>query len=214
MIRSVFRDDNKRILDELEVDKLPYTFDCDDLLIIMGCTTSVRTKLTMVTTLAPRLTNPKSKMDIIVNSFRFAEEKETAQEALRSRIQVLNGTLFKKKLLNQARGGRGNGQLGNAGRGASNRQMISADSRVKDSDDEEDEEDEDEFVPDPTVDVHQIYGGAKKEDPNIPQLDEEEETFEGDSDDEDIPPTSEPAISESITSSVFKAFNYFGGGTK
>ncbi len=121
----------------------------------MGCTTSVRTKLAMVTAIAPRLIDPKSKMDLIVNSFRFAEEKETAEDAIKARIQVLTGSLFKKNLMNNARGGRGSAPLTAAGRGSGGSAKIRTNcassglnstgslERQKDSDDEEDEDEDD-----------------------------------------------------------------------
>lgn len=145
-------------MEELEVDKQPFNFECDDLLILMGCTTSVRTKLAMVIAIAPRLIDPKSKMDLIVASFRFAEEKETAEDAIKARIQVLTGSIFKKKLMNNARGGRGSASLAGGGRGSGSAKMrtntnsassssLQSQDREKDSDDEEDEDDIEGAVP-------------------------------------------------------------------
>jgi hypothetical protein len=258
---SHFSDDNKRILEELEVDKQPYTFECDDLLILMGCTTSVKTKLAMVTAIAPRLMDPKSKMDLIINSFRFAEEKEIAGDALRSRITVLTGSIFKKNLMNNARGGRGGATLATAGRGAGSSAKVRithqsssvspnnkvSSERQQDSDDEEDEDNGadqnalpaktaasslfanaeapqediesnlDNSIDDTVVAVDQIYGQPKSEAEIAASAVhvEEEEYYEGDSDD-DLPPvksTTEAAKpQESFSTSVFRAFGF--GGSK
>lgn len=114
----------------------------------------------MVTAIAPRLIDPKSKSDLIINSFRFSEEKEIASDAIKARIQVLTGSLFKKQLMNNARGGRGNAALSTAGRGSggstksrnypSSSESANNVSRQKDSDDE-DEDEENDVAPSPNT---------------------------------------------------------------
>eukprot|EP01031_Cornospumella_fuschlensis_P045790 gene45790-56044_t len=102
--------DNTHILEILEAEKQPYLFNSTDLLAILDLTTSVKTRLLIILSLAPRLTDPRTKMDTLVGLFRFSEEKSQVEEALKTRVQAINHAVFKvnegSPLLSAGRGGR------------------------------------------------------------------------------------------------------------
>lgn len=116
--------------------KQPYLFSSDHLSKILEVTTSVRTKINMIASIGPRLTDPKAKTAYFLGLFRFAEEKSQVEEILKARTQTMNSSIFSKgsELRGAGRGGRGAGGRGvqrgsitAAGRGSgSNASIISA----------------------------------------------------------------------------------------
>ena len=105
----------------LENEKTPFLFTSHALARLLTCTTSVKTRLTMILNIAPRLNDPRAKMSVFTDMFRFSEEKAQIEDAFKARIQALNGSLFKKEsssILSPAgRGGRGRGAALSPGRG-------------------------------------------------------------------------------------------------
>lgn len=95
----------------------------------MDITTSEKTRLAIIVSLAARLTDPRSKMEYFSGLFRFADQKCKVEDALKSRMQALSNALFKKMepssvLSPGGRGGRGRGNAGilsPAGRGRGGR---------------------------------------------------------------------------------------------
>ncbi|RYG59993.1 DUF4476 domain-containing protein, partial [archaeon] len=83
------------MLEALETEKQPYLFNSTDLLTILELTTSVKTRLLIVLSLVPRLTDPRAKMDTLIGLFRFSEEKSQVEEALKTRVQAINHAVFK-----------------------------------------------------------------------------------------------------------------------
>lgn len=76
----------------------------------------------MILNIAPRLSDPRSKMSVFTDMFRFSEEKAQIEDAFKVRIQAMNGSLFKKEsssILSSpaGRGGRGRGAALSPGRG-------------------------------------------------------------------------------------------------
>jgi hypothetical protein len=82
----------------------------------MDLTTSLKTKMSIVSMIGPRITDPRQGVDKVQAVFRFAEDKTQIEEIFRSRTQALNGSLFTRsttKVVTPIGGGRG----GTGGRG-------------------------------------------------------------------------------------------------
>ena len=84
-------------LQYLEDEKTPYLFSSSQLAEILDITPSVKTRLSMIQIIGPRLTDPRSKVDHFLGLFRFSEEKEKVQEVLKARTHVLSSNLFKQR---------------------------------------------------------------------------------------------------------------------
>jgi hypothetical protein len=117
-----FCSDNQSILDALEREKQPFMFTCADLIRLLNVTTSIKTKLAMITGTAPRVSDPKAGLEQVTSLFRYAEDKDVVEEAFKTRIQAVTGATF-------ARGGgmlagRGGGRGRGAGRGGSQRPSL------------------------------------------------------------------------------------------
>lgn len=112
---------NETILNTLESEKLPYLISSDSLVKLLTCTTSVKTRLTMILNVAPRLSDPRAKMSTFTDMFRFSEEKTQIEDAFKARIQAMNGSMFRRETSNMlspaGRGGRGRGAALSPGRG-------------------------------------------------------------------------------------------------
>lgn len=115
--------DNQSILDALERERQPFMFTCADLIRLLNVTTSIKTKLAMITGTAPRVSDPKAGLEQVTSLFRYAEDKDVVEEAFKTRIQAVTGATF-------ARGGgmlaagRGGGRGRGAGRGGSQRPSL------------------------------------------------------------------------------------------
>eukprot|EP01039_Chlorochromonas_danica_P003030 gene3030-3305_t len=115
---------NEDRLHLLESAKLPYIFTSDDLAKLLEITPSIRTKIAMIATIAPRLMDPKAKISYFTGLFRYNEEKEHVEELLKARAQAMAAAAFTKAEINGGgRGGRGAGLflLGRSGRGGRGR---------------------------------------------------------------------------------------------
>eukprot|EP01032_Pedospumella_encystans_P009942 gene9942-11658_t len=107
-----FTDDNESRLDILESVKEPYLFSSGDLVKIVEVTSSLKTRIAMITMLGPRLSDPNSHVATFTDMFRFNEDKKTVEEVLKARTNALNASQFTKKaagstLLRGGPGGRG-----------------------------------------------------------------------------------------------------------
>lgn len=67
---------NEERLKSLESEKVAYLFSSDDLIALVSITESVKTKMAIISTIGPRLTDPKAKPESITGLFRYSEEKE------------------------------------------------------------------------------------------------------------------------------------------
>lgn len=110
----MFISDNQQILGMLDSEKYPYLFTSADLLQILDVSTSVKTRLAIITMLGPRITDPRVGTDKVLSLFRFAEEKSQIEEVFKSRMQVLNGSMFTRasSLSSPGLAGRGAGRGG------------------------------------------------------------------------------------------------------
>lgn len=101
---------NQAILETIEAEKQPYLFTSKQLLSLVNLTPSVKTRLAIIDHIAPRLVDPRSEYEALVGLFRFSEEKQQVEEALKSRIQMLNHSIFNREGSSiLSRGGRGRG---------------------------------------------------------------------------------------------------------
>lgn len=80
---------------------------------ILEITTSLRVKLAIIVLIAPRLIDPRESLDLVLQMFRFSEDKFKVEEAYKHRIQILNAISCKSEyvrnfdLFGGNRGGRG-----------------------------------------------------------------------------------------------------------
>ena len=89
---------NEERIFHVEDVKDPFLFSSADLLrIVEGVTPSVKTRVSFISLLGPRLTNPREEMDTLVGLFRFAEEKSIVENVLRTRANTLNANIFSGK---------------------------------------------------------------------------------------------------------------------
>jgi hypothetical protein len=114
---------NEKRLEILEIRKTDYLFSSEDLLKVLDVTPSVKTKISMIAYIGPRLIDPKTKSDYLIASFRFSEEKRIVEAILKARVQTLNASVFRaisKGNRSLMAGGRGGGKGGrNFGRDSS-----------------------------------------------------------------------------------------------
>ena len=88
-------DDRLAILDR---EKVPFLFSSAQLMTMLDITLSVKTRLTMITQIGPRLTDPKAKSSQLIGLFRYSEEKERVEGVLKARTKVVmasNTSLFR-----------------------------------------------------------------------------------------------------------------------
>ena len=80
----------------LENEKTPWLFTSQNLKDLTEITPSVKTRLSMISLIGPRLLDPRAKVDYFIGLFRFSEEKEKVQEILKTRTHVLASSLFRQ----------------------------------------------------------------------------------------------------------------------
>ena len=76
---------NEERLKLIDSQKVGFLFSSDDLIALISITESVKTKIAIISSIGPRLTDPKAKPDAITGLFRYSEEKEKVLEVLKSR---------------------------------------------------------------------------------------------------------------------------------
>lgn len=74
--------------------KKKYLFTSSQLIDILNTTPSIKTQISIIGHLGPRLTDPKSRCDDILSRFRFSEEKRSVEEILRMRTQTLSASMY------------------------------------------------------------------------------------------------------------------------
>eukprot|EP00599_Poterioochromonas_sp_BG-1_P008089 CAMPEP_0173145132 /NCGR_PEP_ID=MMETSP1105-20130129/7628_1 /TAXON_ID=2985 /ORGANISM="Ochromonas sp., Strain BG-1" /LENGTH=217 /DNA_ID=CAMNT_0014058909 /DNA_START=285 /DNA_END=938 /DNA_ORIENTATION=- len=72
-------------------------------------TTSIRTKIGIISLVGPRLIDPKAKIPYFTGLFRYSEEKAAVEEVLKARVHVLTTALFTRRDGIRSFGGRGSG---------------------------------------------------------------------------------------------------------
>lgn len=124
MAKMKATEDNDARLLQLEDLKQPYLFTSKQLCILIDVTTSVKTRIGFITCIAPRLVDPKAKLEYFSGLFRYSGEKMLVEGPLKQRIQAVTSSMFSKAngamrggpLAGGRGGGRGAGR-GGAGRG-------------------------------------------------------------------------------------------------
>jgi hypothetical protein len=91
----LFRD-NKDVLHHIETSKTPFLYASADLLAILNCVTSQKTKLAIIEHLAPRLVDPKKHQPELLEIFRFVNEKEKVESLLKARSQTISASVFRR----------------------------------------------------------------------------------------------------------------------
>jgi hypothetical protein len=88
--------DNKDVLHHIETSKTPFLYASADLLAILNCVTSQKTKLAIIEHLAPRLVDPKKHQPELLEIFRFVNEKEKVESLLKARSQTISASVFRR----------------------------------------------------------------------------------------------------------------------
>lgn len=106
--------DNEARLAHLEEAKKSYLFSSEQLLEILGMTPSIKTKISMIGQIGPRLMDPKAKHDVLVDMFVYAEQKKEVEDILKARAQHLLASAGAQPgggggIMLGGRGGRGRG---------------------------------------------------------------------------------------------------------
>jgi hypothetical protein len=128
-------DSNEMRIKTLHIMKTPYLFTSEQLIALLHITPSVKTRITFIEEIGPRLTDPKAKSTHIIELFRYSEEKRQVEEVLKTRAQTVTkqSTFSRGKsqsVLNSGGGGRGGrgagGRGGGRGGGGGGRGMSKA----------------------------------------------------------------------------------------
>lgn len=120
-------DDNDAVLSELFKEK-DHDFVSTDLAQIVETTSSIRTKISMIEMIAPKLVDPVEMKEHFVNIFKFSEEKERVEKALKGRLTSIQNAVF----LNRSNSVRRNSSTftrGRGGRGSSTGMRSPTDQR-------------------------------------------------------------------------------------
>mmetsp|Transcript_22096 Transcript_22096/g.31739 ORF Transcript_22096/g.31739 Transcript_22096/m.31739 type:complete len:566 (+) Transcript_22096:39-1736(+) len=89
-------EDNALILKTLEDLKKPFLFSSANLSELLEITPSIKTKISMIRMIAPRLSDPRAKSEYFIGLFRFSEQKDIVKAALKSRMHTLNSAMFSR----------------------------------------------------------------------------------------------------------------------
>ena len=78
----------------MELEKDPYLFTSLQLEEIVRTTPSLKTRLSMIALLGPRLIDPNGRITVFTDMFRFADDKRAVEEVLKSRANMLSRSQF------------------------------------------------------------------------------------------------------------------------
>jgi hypothetical protein len=79
----------------IEERKQPFLFTSTSLIKILEDISSIKTKLAIIQSIGPRLTDPKAKMNELLNMFRYSEDKLKVEFILKSRATAISSSVFK-----------------------------------------------------------------------------------------------------------------------
>lgn len=109
-------------------NKLPYLFTSDQLIDLISTVQSVKTKVSVVTLIGPRLVDPTARHNELLDLFRFSEEKEKVENVLKKRAMVIGAQRYSVSRTRRSLGGRGaspnRNSVGGRGVGGSARQKA------------------------------------------------------------------------------------------
>jgi hypothetical protein len=107
---------NDTRINTLHAMKAPYLFTSAQLIAIVHLTPSVKTRISFIEEIGPRLVDPKAQSSELLDLFRYSEEKRQVEEVLRARAQSVASKQSIFSAGKTGAGGRGGG--GGAGRGS------------------------------------------------------------------------------------------------
>ena len=102
-------EDNKARINYLNIQKQPYLFNSEMLMKFVNVTESVKTRVSFIEAIAPRLTDPNAKSSEFIDMFRYANDKTSVEEALKARSETLKSEKMSGKSKGSALGGGGRG---------------------------------------------------------------------------------------------------------
>ena len=115
----------------MDKDKSGYLFSSEDLFQLIDITESVKTRLSIIEMIGPRLVDPKSRANDFIGMFRYSEEKKQVEDILKARSQSLVGSVMYSPPTGanlMSGGGRGGGSGAGAGAGENRRGGINGNS--------------------------------------------------------------------------------------
>lgn len=89
-------EDNADVINHIDAVKVSFLFTSADLIAILDCVTSLKTKLVIIESLAPRLTDPKKNQTELIEMFRFVTDREKVESILKARAQQLGSGMFRR----------------------------------------------------------------------------------------------------------------------
>eukprot|EP01035_Chromulina_nebulosa_P028545 gene28545-37699_t len=89
-------EDNTLKLKIIDEGKKPYLFLSIHLVELLETTPSLKTKITIIKMIAPRLMDPRAKSEYFIGLFRFSEQKDIVKAALKSRMHTINSAIFSR----------------------------------------------------------------------------------------------------------------------
>lgn len=93
---------NEDVINFVEQRKAPYLFSTKDITTILNIVSSIRTKITIILLLSPRLTDPSVALDSLIKLFRYSDEKKVIEDAIKARILTINRSVFKNSTLSSS----------------------------------------------------------------------------------------------------------------
>jgi hypothetical protein len=118
--------ENESLLVELEFLKIPYLFTSANLLKMLDVTPSVKTRLSMISAIGPRLIDPTAKAKELRELFRFYNDKDHVMSVLKQREKIQAASRFSKSIGKPGPGTSLGGRGGVGGRGAGGRGALTA----------------------------------------------------------------------------------------
>jgi hypothetical protein len=113
--------ENESLLVELEFLKIPYLFTSANLLKMLDVTPSVKTRLSMISAIGPRLIDPTAKAKELRELFRFSNDQDHVMSVLKQREKIQAASRFSKSIGKPGPGTSLGGRGGVGGRGAGGR---------------------------------------------------------------------------------------------
>jgi hypothetical protein len=90
--------ENESLLVELEFLKIPYLFTSANLLKMLDVTPSVKTRLSMISAIGPRLIDPTAKAKELRELFRFSNDQDHVMSVLKQREKIQAASRFSKSI--------------------------------------------------------------------------------------------------------------------
>ena len=89
-----FSVDNIAKLKHIEKKKQGLLFTSENLITLLELIPSIKTQISIIESLGPRLIDPKSRAEAIIGRYRFAEDKRLVQDVLKMRAHTLSCNVY------------------------------------------------------------------------------------------------------------------------